>query len=730
MALVMTEEFTSALALLSEHKNVFLTGKAGTGKSTLIRYFLDHSANENTLVVAPTGIAALNVGGTTIHRLLSLSPGATREEVRSSRYYPKKYAKVLKTLDTLIVDEVSMVRADLFDILETVLEHFGPHPGRPFGGVQIVLVGDLFQLPPVVTPVEQSYFESVYPTPYFFSSESYPTGHFSQVNLTRIFRQAGDAALTEILNGIREGSIGEEQRTLLNSKTKPEFTPHDGTFWLTLTTTNRIATARNRAALDTLPTPAHTWEADICGDVEDADMATDQVLSYKVGAQVMMLVNDPGNQYVNGTLGKITDITYDTDGTPEVTIHTRDGRSVAVGPHTWEILRPSVSGGAITSTPVGTFTQLPFRLAWAITIHKSQGQTLDHLVVDLSGGTFAYGQLYVALSRAVSLDGLVLRRDVLPKDLKTDQRIRRFLATGATTSEARNAYLGISFVGKEGRQVRPRPIEIAAVFDDGTEVSTLINPTSDIYDARERFGITTQDILPAPVLAEAWPALLTKLHGAKPVGVAIDEELGYIDFELKRDGYVEQMPLGVNVPTDSLTREESSGLLAHTALERARAVQAIAQRIGVDSAQSETFTQTTRPGYLLARGNGPEGVEPGGALGPDDTLHFKDTALTRAQAAQASTAGDLAELLSPGVRVCFTGTAHGVDGKEVPRSRMENMALARGLALASNVSKTRCDVLVVAEVGTQSGKARKAQEFGKPVIAADDFLTWAECDTA
>lgn len=382
--LVLTEEFQEALSRLERGDNLFLTGKAGTGKSTLVRQFLA-GTDRNVVVAAPTGIAALNVEGYTIHRLFSFRQGTTVEQVRDGDYYPARFAKTLKTLDTLIIDEASMVRADLFDCLVIALERFGPRPGTRFGGVQLVLVGDLYQLPPVVTDGEREYFSTRYDSPYFFSADRYDAGGFPLVELTTVFRQVGDTRLVEILNAVREGALLEEARAELNARTDPSFRPPLHQFWLTLTTTNRMATARNREMLEQIDEPATRHPAQTTGDLDGFDVPAEKDLVFKTGAQVMMLTNDPQDRWVNGTIARITGHRIE-DEEQVITVEFPGGVRVEVGPHTWEVTRPVVEAGALRHEVVGTYTQLPLRLAWAITIHKSQGQTLERVVVDLSGG--------------------------------------------------------------------------------------------------------------------------------------------------------------------------------------------------------------------------------------------------------------------------------------------------------------------------------------------------------
>ncbi|WP_307837225.1 AAA family ATPase [Aeromicrobium sp. YIM 150415] len=773
-----TEEFASALSVLEAGGHLFVTGKAGTGKSTLIRHFLA-GTERNVVVAAPTGIAALNVGGYTLHRLFGFTSTTGLEDVRGGRYSPGRFTKALKALDTLIVDEASMVRADVFDMMAAALERFGPRPGEPFGGVQVVLVGDLFQLPPVVQEAEAAFFSSRYSTPYFFSADAFDRSGFPTVSLSHVFRQQGDEQLTSILNAIREGVLVDQAREDLNARVDPDFVPPADEFWLTLATTNRIVTARNRERLALLPGEELEQVAQESGDLGTFDPPTDRVIRYKVGAQVMMLNNDQAGRWVNGTLGRIVDA--GPDG--EVTVELSDGARVEVEPHVWEVTRPVVDGGSLRHEVVGTYRQLPLKLAWAITIHKSQGQTLERLVVDLTGGTFDVGQVYVALSRATSTEGLVLKRPVFPRDLKTDRRVMRFLHEPAQGGERRFCAFEVAFVGDEGRMSRPRPVEIAVAFDDGTSVSTLINPERDLAGARSQFAIAADDVLLAPRLVEAWAVLAPLLEGYTPVGPGIDEVLGKLDFELKRGGVVVPMPLGVDVP---LSRDEVLELRSADAVERAEAVLAAHLRRGPVEVASSAFEfgeSSLEPSYLLprvrlARPPGPErlptisaivqvstalgellldGAQAGSSLDEVHAPVVREAVAARLASVVSSAPGvspglverlrgverylrvsfvdgllaeqaqapGVADVLVPGARVCFTGTAMTPGGRVMSREEMTAIAVRQGLSAVDNVTKTRCDVLVVAELGTQSGKARKAKQFGKPVLSAEEFFAWA-----
>ncbi|MEO3761027.1 AAA family ATPase [Mycobacterium sp. B14F4] len=770
--LILTDEFREALALLAGGGHLFLTGKAGTGKSTLIRQFMA-GTDRDVVVVAPTGIAALNVDGYTIHRLFGFRTKTTLADVAGGEYRPGRFAKTLASLQTLIIDEASMIRADVFDMVATALERFGPAPGTPFGGVQIVLVGDLYQLPPVVGDGEEAYFSTVYQTPYFFSARAFDRDDFPTVSLTTVFRQLGDDRMTAILNEIREGILLGHAQEQLNARADKDFVPPDDEFWLTLAPTNRLVTARNRQHLERLEGDEMTHRAKESGDLSLFDKPIEDELRFKVGAQVMMLNNDQGDRWVNGSIGRVVGVGYDRYGVV-VDVEFADGSCADITPFTWEATRPVVDGGSLRREVIGTFTQLPFKLAWAITIHKSQGQTLERVVVDLTGGMFSTGQLYVALSRCTSLAGLVLKRPVLPKDLKTDRRIARFLRSSVGGSAARKyCAIGMLTVGEEGRMSRPRPVELAVAFDDGTAVSTLINPQRDLADARNAYGISVSDVLLAPTLLEAWAVIAPMLAGCTPVGVSVDETLGLIDFELKRLGHVAVMPLGIEL--------RGARVAGRTALERARS--ALAAHASADtehgsSAFEEPEAAESVSGLLVSRD--PSVPTPAAehlpglsallrisrdvgavllgakvhrdldsswdaaarqsvadqlraaaarTLLPDDVLarlHEASALLGVDVVSGAATVArhDIGSALVPGARICFTGTASDETGRIVEREEMERLAASAGLAPVRSVTKTRCEVLVTAEAGTQSGKARKAQEYGKPVFTAEEYFTW------
>ena len=728
MPIQMTDDFVRALDLLRQGRSLFITGNAGTGKSTLIRHFVQQTT-KNVVVAAPTGVAALNVNGYTLHRLFSFAPSTTVDEVRMGQAAPGRFAGLISQLDTLIIDEASMVRADLFDMVCYSLERYGPNPGSPLGGVQVVLVGDLYQLPPVVTTAEEAYFSEAYSSPYFFSAAHYFPERFPTVQLTHQFRQAGDSNLASLLGELRSGDVNEQVMSALNARVDPDFEPPKGEFWLTIATTNRVVRARNRRRLDALDGQLHTHFAARSGDTKRFEAPTEDKLEFKVGAQVMLLNNDAAGRWVNGSLGVVESVAF-PEGDIEVQVRLRSGNVVSVGVHTWEVTRPALSAGSLTNQVVGTFTQLPFKLAWAVTIHKSQGQTLEHALIDLSGGIFAPGQLYVALSRCKSLKGIVLRRHIRPRDVKVDQRVREFLADRLGKRTQERTFLGALFCGrKDGFQ---RPLEVAILREDGWAFTSLVNPTRDVGDAAERYGVSAADLQLAPTLAQLWPAIEPIIEGTGVVTANARHALKVFDDELKRTGIV--------APLKHFALAQVKGNAhADTAFE-------VASLAASATGEGGLFAHQPRcpcvSGWALPRGAGkivPFGYVEVVAKMLQERLQNMDLTAESCQIVDrfnieydqhvhyryAGLQMPLADLLKQGTRVCFTGTAY--DGnKTYERSDMELLAVSVGLEVKSSVTKTRCDLLIAADTSSMSVKARKARTLGKPIYSATEFLTWAK----
>jgi ATP-dependent DNA helicase PIF1 len=411
----LNDEFHYALDLIERQgQSLFLTGKAGTGKSTLLHYFRATTAKA-TVVLAPTGVAALNVGGQTIHSFFQFPP--TIIDPQSIR--KRKNTKLCQKLQTLIIDEVSMVRADVMDGIDRALRVQRENLTTPFGGVQVVLCGDLFQLPPIVRDGEmKTFFAERYGGPYFFLAQVFAEFRPSSVELTTIYRQR-DETFIRVLNKIREHDLDAELFALLNARVRRLGAGQQDSAFLTLTTTNEAALRQNQACLAQINAKPYTYTASVTGLFDPAAFPTEAVLELKRGAQVMLIKNDPAKRWVNGTLGRLRTVSEQ-----KVSVEI-DGVSYDVEPETWQNMqyRYHRETNQIAEEVIGTFTQYPLRLAWAITIHKSQGQTFDNVVIDLGRGAFAHGQTYVALSRCRSLAGLRFSRPILPRDMLFDERV-------------------------------------------------------------------------------------------------------------------------------------------------------------------------------------------------------------------------------------------------------------------------------------------------------------------
>ncbi len=426
----LNDRFRHALQLMEySDRSLFITGRAGTGKSTLLSHFCART-KKHPVVVAPTGVAALNVGGQTIHKFFHFPIDVTVEKIRRRKVKPRN-PKLFKKLKTIIIDEVSMVRADILDCIDEYLRLYGPEESKPFGGVQMIFVGDLYQLPPVVNRETEAIFGELYETPYFFSAHCLKSADFSVIELEQIYRQK-DAEFVELLNRIRTDSAEEADLAWLNTRFDPHYQPSGKGFFINLTTTNRKADEINQHHLEALPGRMQMARAVIAGDFGKEYYPTATELQFKLGAQIMLTTNDTAGRWVNGSIGVIEALKRDEDDRAFIEVRLEGGHAlVQVYPHQWEVHRYTLEDGDINAIPAGTFTQFPFRLAWAVTIHKSQGKTFDHVMIDIDRGTFAAGQMYVALSRCTTFEGIVLRSRIAPHHIRTDGRIVEFLAAYA-----------------------------------------------------------------------------------------------------------------------------------------------------------------------------------------------------------------------------------------------------------------------------------------------------------
>ncbi|MBA4849406.1 ATP-dependent RecD-like DNA helicase [Emticicia sp. BO119] len=438
IAFVLTDEFRDILHILNDTKeSIFISGKAGTGKSSLLQYFTART-EKKYVILAPTGIAAMNVKGQTVHSFFKLPPRL----IQVAQLKPE-YAKnaLYENLDMVIIDEVSMISANLMEAIDTALRLNRNRPDEPFGGLQMVFIGDLFQLPPVVKSDLQEYFDVTYGGNYFFDSPVFKEGFkYHRKELTHIFRQK-DEKFKKVLNRIRVNEAKFEDFVLLNARHRDNVGDNNSSIFLT--TTNKNVKKINKKNLENLPGKEFIFEAVLTGKIrEEFEKLNEQLankkisesefedeieikfptnvfLKLKLGAQVMMIKNDSLKRWVNGTVGTISRLNaYDI----WVEI---DGHSYKMEQENWQEItyQYDAKRKEIKENILGTFTQFPIKLAWAMTIHKSQGKTFDKVVIDIGYGAFSHGQTYVALSRCKTLEGIVLNKEIRPSDVIVDDRV-------------------------------------------------------------------------------------------------------------------------------------------------------------------------------------------------------------------------------------------------------------------------------------------------------------------
>ncbi len=450
-------EFQNALSVIRyTNHSLFLTGKAGTGKSTFLRYVCSEVKKKH-VVLAPTGIAAINAGGSTLHSFFKLpfypllpeDPKFAPAHIRDFLKYNKSHIKLLRRVELIIIDEISMVRADIIDFIDRVLRVYCGNMRQPFGGKQMLLVGDIFQLEPVVKSDERTILNKFYPNPYFFSARVFREMQLVSIELTQVFRQK-DKGFIATLDRIRDNTATDLELRLLNTRhiaTPAERPPHE--LSIVLATRRDNVDFINSSELDKLPGDPITLKGVIKGEFPASSLPTLMELEVKEGAQIIFVKNDPEHRWVNGTLGTIAHIDMEAG---LIYVDTETHSSLCVEPEHWSNVRYTYNEQEkrIEEEELGTFTQYPFRLAWAITIHKSQGLTFHRATIDFGGGTFTGGQAYVALSRCTSLEGLTLTRKISRSDIfispdvvnfarqfNNEDRLRNALATTKADTEYR-----------------------------------------------------------------------------------------------------------------------------------------------------------------------------------------------------------------------------------------------------------------------------------------------------
>ena len=414
---------------------VFITGPAGSGKSKLVNDLISHTrsnreAPQNIAVVAPTGVAAINVGGMTVHKFFNFPIDVSLDRILSEKIKPFRREQYLlyRHLEHLIIDEASMLRSDLLDCIDAYLRMYGADPLLPFGGVKITFVGDFYQLQPVVTHSEQELFSTQYQSAFFFDAHALRDVPMYLSELTEIFRQH-DIDFKDLLNRFRQATHSGEDIEKLNGRLR-ENLPQE---WLLehqdkavfLTSHRKRAEFINQRQLDKLQGESREFKAEINGKFPTHTLPSPECLKLKIGCKVMLLTNDAGYRWYNGSIGVVQQFTVDENGEDALQIELQDGSRVTVTSHTWDMLEIKYSDGALNSSSVGSYHQFPVNLAWACTIHKAQGLKFDNVIMDLSTGVFSAGQVYVALSRCTTLEGIVLTQRLRSEQIYSNDAMEK-----------------------------------------------------------------------------------------------------------------------------------------------------------------------------------------------------------------------------------------------------------------------------------------------------------------
>lgn len=773
-----TDQFKYAISQANKGRNLFITGRAGTGKSTLLRIIKEKLEDKKVIsIVAPTGVAALNVEGDTIHKYFAFRAGLDKE----LRNY--KAPKYLADLDILVIDEISMVRADLLDWVDLSLRR-RRKSNIPFGGVQVIFIGDLYQLPPIVTDSEENIYSQFYYSPYFFAANSYREMDIEFIELDKIFRQKNQEFIN-ILNDIRDGQVTQETINKLNKNCVREITLADQDEYITLSTTNEHADRVNEEKLNELGNEIFTSNGEVFGEFKPELYKADTNLQFADGAKIMTLINT--DDYVNGSIGKIVGVTKVNDGFKIEAEMQDTKKTVTISEHTWNIERPTKTGETIKYEIVGSFKQLPIKLAWAVTVHKSQGKTFNKIIFERGRGTFAKGQLYVALSRCTSLNGLAFSKPITMKDVKVDLEITRFFKTKNIPLSKLHKYLK-SFVGyvSTGGNEHSKAVEIAIIGETSkTEkfvFETLINPERDLTRAREN-KLDDNQVSIAPNMNEIKNFIFKLLNDTLIVTsnlsqlrliAQFNDELfdagnGLDNLTVSGEDYLSQSALERAIGVEKKYMESTSSeervskatlkefqindgfyfIPRNSKFNRVKFLKQIF-KLEFSEAEKEKITAGSFVSFKSIPRSEVDEVIKSNKLDSKrvanyarlvfNQLEISSKRNTKVSKIEYEVLRNYQELfnfsvelpkvvkdkvvkIKKGQTVCFTGSPPSNHKYKIyNKENLRKVALDYGLIEVNGVTKTKCDLLVAYDDSSMSLKTKKAHEYGIPVISSKDFL--------
>lgn len=778
-----TPLFQEALDKARLGENLFITGKAGTGKSTLLKLIEAQFLDKILATVAPTGVAALNIGGRTIHSFFEFQQ---RTNSDLSNY---KIADELYDLEILIVDEISMVRADLLDMMHTALTEAKKN-NNPFGGIQVIFVGDLYQLPPILVDSEESIYREDYATKFFFSSRVYNKLSIDTIELDKIFRQKNKEFI-EILNKIRNGEIDNNFIEELNSKCYKDLDTSKDDEYIYICSTNDFADRRNNKKLQELKSEEVSLKGWVEGAFNPNLYKAEENILIKMGARVMTIVNHRDGDYVNGSIGYVKNIKEEDGKVLGLEVELIDKKkTVFISRHKWEIYKSVKDAGVVKKESIGSFNQFPIKLAWAITVHKSQGKTFNKVVFERGRGVFEEGQLYVALSRCTSLEGIVFQRKIKEKDVKTNKNLAVFFNKQKLYKRIDTTFKKTYFsLISTGGQEHSKPVELGLIIEAPNQTiffETLINPQRDLTDARE-YGLTDTLVSIAP-RADDVAKLVSALcdnsvfigqnsedlfqqlgfyKSTRSQGVPIDitgkklnegtektafscvtnqkrslseelynfkyfEETHFYEVDnldgiyfLPRDDKFDVEKFLNTISMLNLSKDLWEAIVVGSFVSFSQLDKKILSRIlktyGIER------RKVTEKAIMVVKKLRENALINKSISEIEKKVVDEYSKLFNLGVSIETTKSDVSVELRSGMRVCFTGNpASTSDEKHLAKSILRKLASEKGIFEAKSVGKTNCDLLVAYDIASMSRKNKQAKELDCPIISSEQFVRLIE----